>query len=377
MKEDAFDKVRWKGTLLKMGILLIFPTYIGLQLGEFIWSSLSFTVIMSTTYLNRIGPLEWSVSLYSMIFSVFLMLPAVYFERRIKSAPIESSIKRTAVASTVGTWLLSFGSSYLIFEPIVVPAIVDPWLYFEIMDDAINFVPTLAITIFIIWPLLKRELVIRNVPLKMRGHSFDYLSRITKDNLGRTRFIPLILWFGLLFSPIMNYNSWSWNFISPLYVTSMYDWTLIGIERIAFFPFSILILNMIPMYILPFCALIFSIRYLFVRDIYRFKERKVPKSRLISVGLLAEIIPIAVLTGMGFFSMGLDQILLPNPLFPLLGFLYIWLDKSPPLLDEIWEDEEHRMWFEGEKPIQPPLERGIKVPISYMIISQFRRLRKH
>ncbi|MFW9869431.1 MAG: hypothetical protein ACFFEL_07380 [Candidatus Thorarchaeota archaeon] len=371
----------WRGTILKMIILLIFPLYLILDTGG-VWTSSSFFLLiwtsLSFSFSLQSSPIQfdWHIPTFSIIFAIFLMLPAIYFDRKIKAAPISSSMKRKAIASAVGTWLFSFGSSFLIYIIAFMPGVVDPYMYFEITSNAMNSVPTLAIPLFIIWPILKRELVIRSVPLNQRTLSYSYLSRVFKDQIGKQRFLPLILWFGLLLSPIMNYQYWSLDFISPLYSAIVYTNFLIR-EAILPFPYSTVTLTIIPMYILPVIALIFSLRYFFVRDIYRFKDRRIPKSRLISVGLLVEIAPVALMSIFGWVTTGYYIAVTPVPAFALLGFLYVWRDKSPPLTEEIWDDEEHKMWYESEKPPPPQMEPGIKVPITYMIMSQFRRLRRH
>ena len=84
---------------------------------------------------------------------------------------------------------------------------------------------------------------------------------------------------------------------------------------------------------------------------------------------------------LGFPIEAFYQTILPTPIFPLLGFLYLRFTRLPMMMDELWDEEEHRMWFEVDKPTlsptQQPREQGIKVPITYMIVSQFRKLRKH
>jgi hypothetical protein len=139
---------------------------------------------------------------------------------------------------------------------------------------------------------------------------------------------------------------------------------------------------------LPGLLLLFSIRLVFIRDIYRFSDGGVTKSRLISIGLLAEIVPVAIMTlistansiGMGEFFGSFTQFIFPTPIFPLLGYLYARFSKLRITPDELWEDEEHRMWYEEEQPTLPPgqqpMDYRIKVPISYLIVSQFRKLRK-
>jgi hypothetical protein len=104
------------------------------------------------------------------------------------------------------------------------------------------------------------------------------------------------------------------------------------------------------------------------------------------MGILSEIAPVAFLTLMQLltypiseFVFGFYTWILPTPIFPILGYIYVRMSRNLSLSGTLWDDEEHRMWFEVDGPPSPeqqPKDRGIKVPITYIIRSKLRRRRK-
>jgi len=274
------------------------------------------------------------------------------------------------IFSATTSWLLSYGFTLLYsFNP---DFMVD-------VNPAIFSIPTFSIPIFIIWPILKREFVTRITSVRLHECTYAYLARNMRQRFGRGRFLPVLIWIGLLFSPIMYFNSWG----DILFISIFYN-ALLNIGG-GFIPIEILVFHTFffylnPLYGLPYVMLVFSLRYLFVRDIYRFNDGIILKSRLISSGLVAEIVPATLLTFLGLALSGFPQIIFPTPFFPLLGYLYIKKSKPSTLREVIWEVEEHQMWFEAESPTLSPIKQSIdhhiKVPLSYMFISKIRRLRK-
>jgi len=364
MSEGTTGSVSWKKTLFKIFIVLVFPIGISINFdyGLEQWTSILFHV-------DYDGQLIFA-SLFTVLFAIILMLPGIFFERKIQLNPISSSIRRKALISIVAIGLLSFGFVFI--------SIFNPYFYGIDAGVPIIFVPILTISLFIFLPIFNRELTIRSTPMNMQSLSFSFFSSIFKMRFGKLRFLPVLLWVGLLFSPIIIMYPWGdiWG-LSILFQMRLYIATFMRD-----FPYLYgFYLNLTPLNNLPFVMLVFSLRFVFIRDIYRFNEGTIQKSRLISIGLLAEIVPVAVLTLLNLSALEFSQYFIPTPFFPLLGYLYVRYSKLPPMMDEIWEDEEHRMWFEDDKQpislVQKPMEHRIKVPISYLIVSQFRKLRKH
>ncbi len=363
MSEGTTGSVSWKKTLVKIFIVLVFP--IG------IWTNYDYGLDQWTSILFHFEPSGlYFTSLFTVLLAIVLMLPGIFFERKIQLNPISSSIRRKAFISIVAILLLSYGFAFIsIFNP----------YFIGIEVGAVSvFMPILTISLFIFLPILNRGSIIRSTPMNMQSHSFSYLSSIFKKRFRKLRFLPLLLWAGLLFSPIIISNPWgNISFLSIFFQIQVAIDTYLIPEFQFFYWFS---LNLTPIYSLPYVMLIFSLRFVFVRDIYRFNEGRVQKSRLISTGLLAEIVPVAMLTLLNFPMMAYYQFVFPTPFFPLLGYLYVRFSKVPSMIDKLWEDEDYRMWYEGDKPaplpVQKPLEHRIKVPLSYLIISQFRKRRK-
>ena len=364
MSEGTTGSVSWKRTLAKISIVLVFPISIWMEpgFGIGLWISILFHMEPSRSLIFA--------SPITVLIAIFLMLPGVYFDRKIHSNPISSSIRRKAIILVVATWLLSYGFAFLSF--------FDPYFFSVVLFTRIVYIQTLTISIFIFLPILNRELTIRSTPANMQTYSLSYLSNVFQSRFGKLRFLPVLIWAGFLFSPIVSLGSWG----NILLLSIFYQMQLflgVGLIREIIFSYAFF-LNLTPIYLLHYVMLVFSLRFVFVRDIYRYSDGRVTKSRLISTGLLAEIVPVAVLSLLSLSMYGFYEFILPTPFFPLLGYLYVRFSKIPLMIDELWEDDEHRMWYERDKPhlspLQPPTEQGIKVPISYLIVSQFRRLRK-
>ncbi len=371
MTEEKIEPVSWRSTLLKTIIILFLPLAVYVDTGG-PWLLAHFNIRIWVSILFFTEPFNFIVFSppIAVLIAIFLMLPGIYFDRKIQSLPISSSIRRMVIFSATASWLLSYGFTLLYS--------FNPNLMLDV-NPAIFSIPTFSIPIFIIWPILKRELVIRITPVRSHESTYLYLTRNMKQRFGRGRFLPVLIWIGLLFAPIISFNPWG----DILFISIFYNALLntggsfIPIEILNNYSFTF---NLNPLYGLPYVMIFFSLRLLFVRDIYRFNDGRVLKSRLISSGLLAEVAPATILTLIGSLLSGFPQIIFPTPIFPLLGYLYISKSKPSTLRESIWETEEHRMWFEGEpsspSPIAQPIDHQIKVPISYIVLSRIRNLRR-
>ena len=369
MRERIRRRLSWFRILVKIIIVLIFPIrfYVDIFSNNNNWISILFSIDSFNTIVFD--------PILTITTAIILMLPGIYFDLKIHSSPISTSIRRKATFIAIVTWLFPFG---LIFLGIFTQSSTGLGTIY-----AISFIPTLAIPIFIVLPIINRELIIRSSPANLHTYSFSYLYNGFKKRFGRRRFLPILIWGGLFLSPLIMQGPWGEMSLISIFYGANFG----GVYFFDSLSFYSVNLNLVPAYIFPGYLLLFSIRLVFIRDIYRFCDGKVTKSRLISIGLLAEIAPVAVMTliytvisiGMGVFPGSFAQFIFPTPIFPLLGYLYVRLSNLGITPDELWDDEEYRMWFEEGPPTPPPgqqpMEHRIKVPISYLIVSQFRKLR--
>jgi hypothetical protein len=197
-----------------------------------------------------------------------------------------------------------------------------------------------------------------------------------RRQFGRKRFLPLLLWSALMLSPLLSIGSWEIGVESLLFSTRISTAEIF----FAFLDIHRFVISLISITSLPGYYLMFSLRFVFIRDLFRFNEGNVSQSRLISLGILSEMAPAAMLTMFQFsYIMVLDVPIwyyvwiMPTPVFPLLGYVFARMSRHTLTSDTLWEDEENVMWFESD---QEPMETRIKVPISYLIRSHLRKLRR-
>lgn len=358
MSEATTRSGSWKGIIIKTLVVLLFPLAIRINDGTIAWWSLLLWVDLSQSFAFN--------ETYSILTALVLIVPGILFYRHILISPISSSIRGRAVMTAIVLWAAPI--AYSVF-------------FGFFMIGSMLILPTVSISLFILLPILQRELVIRSTPMKMRNYDFQFLSRNFKHSFGKQRFLPILLWSGLLLSPFLFLNLYGdIQFISVFYEIFWRTFSLILESPM----YGTLLFSVTNGSFLPLILLMSSLRFLFVRDIFRFKDGFINKTRLVSIALLGEITPVAILSVQyiqvipSYFSY--VPIVSPFPLFPLIGFLFVRLWKIFPVREIMWDKEEHRMWFEGDKPTQSPfpqpMEQGIKVPITYMIISHIRRLRK-
>jgi len=151
----------------------------------------------------------------------------------------------------------------------------------------------------------------------------------------------------------------------------------------------------VPVYVLPVLGILSALRFVYVRDIYRYLKHEIAYRRLLYMGILGDFFPVIAFTAMiGFLSAGAMVSLsaIPVPLLVFLGLVITRLHRSVlPHANRIWADVDARMWFEEEEqslavipaiaatPETPhrPTEEKIKVPITYMLMSHIRRKRNN
>lgn len=348
--------------LIKILVVMSFPLQGFFGSSEIIW----FSVLLEIGGNHVIA----FTSIFTLLTGLFIMLPCLIFELDLRKRPISESIRIRAVAASILCWLISMFILFLgIFS-------FDPFLF-----QVIGYTPILAISFFVILPLITRESVMLSISAEHHDLSYDIVSSTHSKMFRREKILSGFLWVGLVFSPFMGYmvSSW-WNFrfyfMSLFYQFTVYsDYPMIpeglfpnvGIEIIAVIG---------P--ILPFIALLSAIRFVFVRDIFRFQSGFIKKSRLVSIALLGEILPSAIILLITLVLSPMGSITLayfPVPLLPIIGFAFIRFSKVIHVNEEIFPDHEYRMWYEKERvPYGQELPaESIKVPITYLLVSQIRK----
>ncbi len=347
--------------LIKLLIVLSFPLQGIFSSPYFGWISILLIVGGS--------PFVTFTSLFSVLTGLVILLPCMIFEYQLNSRPIDKSMRWRAAGASILSWLISIFLSNIIG--------FDPYLYY-----ALDFTFILSIAFYVVLPLISRETALRSISTEHKTLSYSFITSSIRKRFKRERVLSGLLWAGLIFSPFVFYvDTFWWNtrlfFMSLFFqydITSGYS-VLSGLELSL--PLEIQFSSW-PAYGVPFLALLSVIRFVFVRDLFRFKLGLTTNSRLLAVSILGEILPSAAITftSLPFAFYGdYMPLILPFPILPLIGFVFIRLTRIVPMREELWLDYEHRMWYEKEHvPYTPePKDETIKVPVTYLLVSQVRK----
>ncbi|MFW9834177.1 MAG: hypothetical protein ACFFEK_09295 [Candidatus Thorarchaeota archaeon] len=352
-----------------MAVVLLFPLGASFSPGHIYWES----IILDTSpdYLINLVSLIPAPTA-ALLAGLFIMLPGIIFEWQLKSGPISKKVRgRTALACFL-SWAISL-LLILSFEPIYGGSHY---------HTVILYTPILSISFYVLLPLISRETTIRSISKKHRNLGFGFVTSTLQRKFRRERVLSGLLWSGLVFGPFMAY--WVvWYWTPQLYFGSLFYSSIIAFgggvlfERLLPLDFNVSLIS-IDTTILPVIALFSAVRFLFMRDIFRYQSGAIKRSRLVSIAILGELLPSAVLTSFSFVSIGegyVGPIFLPTPILPVIGFLFIRFSRVVPIKEELWPDYESRMWFEKELPayVPEPIEETIKVPVMYLLVSQIRK----
>ncbi|MFX1578747.1 MAG: hypothetical protein ACFFBJ_03805 [Promethearchaeota archaeon] len=351
-----------------MAVVLLFPLGANFSPGHIYWES----IILDTSPDYRIVASFIPAPALALLAGLFIMLPGIIFERQLKSRPISKKVRGRTAAACFLSWVISllliltsgtiYGGSHY--------------------TTVILYTPILSISFYVLLPLISRETTIRRISKEYQNLGFGFVTSILQRKVRRERVLSGLLWGGLVFSPFMAY--WVlWYWIPQLYFGSLFYTSMIALgggvllEAILplYFDVSLLSIGTIQ---LPVIALFSAVRFLFVRDIFRYQSGVIKRSRVVSIAILGELLPSAVLTSFSFVTIGVGYvgpIFLPTPILPVIGFLFIRFSRVVPIKEELWPDYESRMWFEKEHtPYVPePVEETIKVPVMYLLVSQIRK----
>ena len=363
---EGTRKRRYRVTfIVKLLVVLLFP--IGFR---FSFPNLDYISILLRV--SESGDIALT-SIISLLFGLLVMLPCLIFEYHLHSRPVSKSYSRRAAIACTLSWVTSFLLYF--FSGI--------WLTVSNLYLILNFTPILAISFYVILPLLTRESVLRRIAPEHRDLPYGFVKSSVLKGARRESFLTGLLWVGLVFAPFMgivSFSMWSSNllFWSLFYQLTAYA----GTPWYDILTLNVLIELAANMTIfLPLVVLLSSIRFVFVRDVFGFQTGRITKSRLASVAILGEILPSAVVTLSQLVlltSVSFIPVLLPIPVLPLIGFGYVRFSKIVPLEEVLWPDYEHRMWYEKKREpyVAEPPEESITVPLAYLLLSQIRKRRK-
>jgi hypothetical protein len=368
MNENTGRRKPIASFLIKLAVVLLFPLGVSFSPGHIYWES----IILDSSPDLRIVASFIPAPALALLAGFFIMLPGILFERQLKSRPISMKVRgRTAIACFL-SWAISL-LLILSYGPIYGGTHY---------STVILYTPILSIAFYVLLPLISRETTIRSISKEHRNLGFGFVTSTLQQKVRRERVLSGLLWFGLVFGPFMTY--WVvWYWTAQLYFGSLFYSSIIVLggdvlfERLLSLDFNVSLIS-INTTILPVIALFSAVRFLFVRDIFRYQSGVIKRSRVVSIAILGELLPSAVLTSFSFVTIGVGSvgpIFLPTPILPVIGFLFIRFSRVVPIKEELWPDYESRMWFEKEHtPYVPePMEETIKVPVMYLLVSQLRK----
>jgi hypothetical protein len=253
---------------------------------------------------------------------------------------------------------------------------------------AIGYVLPLSIAFFVVLPLINRESTMQRISPEYHSVSYRFIRFVQRKRLRGESILSGLLWIGVVFCPFLMYIGWGWWTPSFQFMSLYSQFMISTVPPIPWFGALQLHFGYFELYFtawtaiaIPVMMLMSSVRFVFVRDIFRFQNGIVSRPRLVSVAVLGELLPPATITLLALATApqpSFITLLYPIPILPVIGFLYLKLSKVEPLKQELWPDYEHRMWFDKERdPLSPePVDESIKVPLTYLLVSQVRKRRR-
>lgn len=354
--------------LLKLLVVLSFPLFVHFSFSRITYSSLLLIVeffFMDGSSLIRIS------SAMPILLALFIMSPCILFEYHLNRQPISKMIRGRALAVSMLCLLIIRLIPY------------NPMFFTDMsMAYAISYSSMLGIVFFVILPIIIRESMLRGIYPELHSLSYEFLKATVGKQARRGNILSGLVWCGLIFAPFiitlidtgMMFQADLWSLFYQY--KSYSDFPYVFTEQ--FLPSnSYEIVPMMQSVLIVF-VLLSAIRIIFVRDIFRYQLTKITMSRLLSMAILGDILPAAVLTLLTlneYSTTNTTLLFLPIPILPLIGFTFIKFSKVIPLGKEIWSDQEYRMWYEEvlEPYVSETADESIKVPITYLILSQVRK----
>jgi hypothetical protein len=360
--------------LVKILVVLIFPLEMAIAPSFIGWVSL--------LLFGQSNHFPSFTSIPSLLIGLIIMLPCIYFERMLNSSPISRPVRKQVVVSCILSCGISMALllSGLANAPSVIA--LDGFTGRAYVRAAVIYAPILGISFFVVLPLILRESALRTMSADHHRLSYQVINSVLQKRFKREKVLSGLLWFSLLFCPfllILGFVGFSVQFfsLSVFFIMNFQAYSVFA--DITFFGGS-LQLTGVPFVVLPLVILLSSIRFVFVRDVFRFQRGTIDRSRLASAAILGEILPSAIVTllMLDTISPGYSvPLIFPAPILPIAGLALIKLSRTRHLKETLWPDYESRMWYEqGQEPYaKESANESIKVPLTYLLISQVRKLR--
>jgi hypothetical protein len=342
------------------------------------WQSYGYIVFESAMYIPSLSFNEISSN-----FAIGLLLaaPAIYFNYRIVTSPADNPLRNFALGIMVFSGFVTFLALMIISSTGSIY-----YINYMLMQN-IQIFPTLAVCFFIILPMIQRQAILIAAPEELHSSTVRELERHPHLEVRREKALASLLWACLCFLPFFMLTS-SYSYYYEY--TSFYSFAYLlnsGYTYYDFFEYFATSGMAVPFFSLPVLGILSSIRFVYVRDIYRYLKHEIAYRRLLYIGIFSDIFPVISFTFINMIvSPGMLSFynVLPIPILFFVGLLMARIHKSVlPYANRIWEDVDARMWFEDQveqppklqEPERPyrPAEETIRVPIRYMITSQIRK----
>ncbi|MFW9805404.1 MAG: hypothetical protein ACFFFK_01585 [Candidatus Thorarchaeota archaeon] len=359
---EAISRLRPKASFLfKMAVVLLFPLGGNIRSSHLDWVSILLSVGIPDISLNAFP---------TILVGIVILLPGVIFERQIKNRPVSTRVRGRAVLACFLSWIISI---ILQFRGLIFNSTAIIYVTFS--------TPILTIAFFIVLPLIMRETMMRNLSSEHLSLNYGFIASSIRKRFRRERILSGLLWAGLIFGPFMIYYVFYWWSPTILLDSLFFRYDLfsgsylfLDITLLQYVDIQFVGLDTLT---LPVFSLLSSVRILFVRDIFRFQRSIIKKSRLVSVAILGELLPSAILTLFSLMTtpLGSGPMFFPLPILPVIGFVFIRLNKLVPIKEELWPDYGSKMWYEKDHPSYSPepKEDTITVPMTYLLVSQVRK----
>jgi len=328
----------------------------------------------------------------NFLLGLFLAFPAIVFNYRLSKSPANKPFRNLAI----GVMVLS---SFIVFMALlIVMPLFSPIYYYnyQLISNLQTF-PTIAIGAFVILPMIQRQAVLIASPEGLHSNTMREIEMHPQLKVRREKTLTTILWIVLYFFPflMLNMSSIYYSYASVLsfsYTMNMYA----EFYRIIDLGFPTISGMVTPFISLPIIGILSALRFVYVRDIYRYHKHEIPYRRMMYMGILGDIFPLIsymVITGIIFPGGMYSASIIPLPFLFFMGLLIARLHRSVlPYANRVWEDVDARMWFEQEEESRPiittpivttpenphrPTEERITVPFAYMLVSHIRKKRQN
>ncbi|NHI88604.1 MAG: hypothetical protein EAX87_03715 [Candidatus Thorarchaeota archaeon] len=360
--------------LVKMLVVLIFPLQMVIAPPNFRWTSLLLVV--------QNNQFPFFTSIPALLIGLIVMLPCIFFERLLYSSSISRTVRKqvaAACASSCGIALAIQLTRLVNPPPNILLLAFNSAPYAQ---AATLYAPILGISFFVVLPLILRQSALSFVSVDHRQLGYQVINSLLQKRFKREKVLSTLFWFCLLFCPfLLGLDTTWWTFrlssLSVFYIMNYSAYSLLAQVIPAMGSLTLISTDFIS---LPITALLSSVRFVFVRDLFRYQQHIINRSRVASTGILGEILPSAIITLLALsrdISPAAILLIFPTPILLFAGIALIKFSRTTPLKDELWPDYESKMWYDQrQKPHATESgDESVKVPLTYLLMSKVRKLR--